>query len=136
MLRDVAGDERDALLGADDRFQLRPLRLQLLAAVGLLAFGHFLEAGIDRQFLALVEGQFLVVVEHADLVAADPAGGISVLHGDAGDEHPMEVAVAGLQRRPGRAGQPAQRVVEGVVGRSGLRRASADRKRSGRTTSP
>ena len=33
VLDDVAGDEGDALPGADNRFELRPLRLQLLAAV-------------------------------------------------------------------------------------------------------
>ena len=57
MFHNVAGDERDALLRADDRFELRPLRLQPLAAAGLFAFGHFLEADIDLRSLVLVEGQ-------------------------------------------------------------------------------
>ena len=47
VLDDVSGDEGDALPGADNRFELRPLRLQLLAAVDLLPLGHFLEAGIE-----------------------------------------------------------------------------------------
>ena len=39
-----------------------------------------------------------------------------MLHRDAVDEHAMEGAVAGLQRRPLRAGQPALGVVQRVSG--------------------
>ena len=58
----------------------------------------------------------LAEVEHADLSAANAAVLANVLHRHADNEHPMEVAVAGLQRRPGRACQSPQGVFEGIVG--------------------
>ena len=67
-----------------------------------------------------VVGLRFVEVEYADLVATNPAVSVGVLHRDAGDEHSMEVAVAGLQRRPRRAGHSAHRVVERVVGQVGV----------------
>ena len=62
----------------------------------------------------------VVEVEHPHLGAAHPAVGVGVLHGDAGDQHAVEVAVAGLQRRPRRARQSAQGVFERVVGQVGI----------------
>ena len=59
---------------------------------------------IDREPVVRVR---FVEVQHANLSAATPAVRVDVLHGDAGDDHPMEVAVTGLQRRPGRPSQPA-----------------------------
>ena len=59
-------------------------------------------------------------VKHANLRAANPAVRVDVLHRHAGDEHPMEVAIPGLQRRPGRACQPAQGVFDRVVGNIGI----------------
>ncbi len=69
----------------------------------------------------LVDGKPVVVVrvvevERADLVAANTAVCVGVLHVEARDGHPMEVAVASLQRRPGRPGESAQGVVERIVG--------------------
>ena len=61
-----------------------------------------------------------VEVQHAHLGAANPTVCVGVLHSDAGDDHAMEVAVPGLQRRPGRAGQSVVGVVEGVVGYLGV----------------
>ena len=61
-----------------------------------------------------------VEVQHAHLGAANPSVCVGVLHSDAGDDHPMEVAVPGLQRRPGRVGQSVVGVVEGVVGYVGV----------------
>ena len=64
-----------------------------------------------------VVGLRFVEVEHADLVATNPAVRVDVLHGDAADKHPIEVTVPGLQRRSGRACQPTQGVLERVVGK-------------------
>ena len=61
-----------------------------------------------------------VEVDHANLSAANPAVRVDVLHGDAGDKHAMEVAVSGLQRHTGRAGQSAQGVIECVGGQVGI----------------
>ncbi len=58
----------------------------------------------------------LVEVDHAHLSAANPAVRASMLHRHTGHEHPMEVAVAGLQCRAGRARQSVPGVVERVVG--------------------
>ena len=68
---------------------------------------------VDRE--PVVAGR-VVEVEHANLSAADPALCVEVLHRHPGDEHPVEVAVPGLQRRPGRAGQAAQSVFDRSVG--------------------
>ena len=68
---------------------------------------------VDRKPVVAVR---FAEVEHADLSAVNTAVRTGVLHRHAGNEHPMEVAVAGLQRRPGRAGQPPQGVFEGIVG--------------------
>ena len=59
-------------------------------------------------------------VEHANLRAANPAVRVDVLHRHAGNQHLMEVAIPGLQRRPGRARQSAQGVFDCV------RRAGSD----------
>ena len=67
-----------------------------------------------------VVGLRFVEVEDADLVATNPAVRVDVLHRHAGHDQPMEVAVAGLQRRPGRACQSAQHVVECVGGKVGI----------------
>ena len=72
---------------------------------------------VDRETVVAVR---LLEVEHSNLTAADLAVSVSVLHGYASDEHPVEVAVAGLQRRSGRAGESAQRIVEGIVGQVGV----------------
>ena len=55
-------------------------------------------------------------VEHANLIAADPAPRVDVLHRHPGDEHLVEIAVPRLQRRPGRPGQSSQGVFERIVG--------------------
>ena len=83
------------------------------ALVSVLDHGEL----VDREPVVRVR---FVEVQHANLRAANPAVRVDVLHGDAGDDHPMEVAVPGLQRRPGRAGQPAQGVVECVGGQVGI----------------
>ena len=54
---DVLGDLPDALLCADDRLQLRPLRLQLLLALDFLALGGLFELRVDLRLLTLVEGR-------------------------------------------------------------------------------
>ena len=100
---DVLGDLPDALLCADDRLQLRPLRLQLLLALDFLALGGLFELRVDLRLLTLVEGQFgeaaLVVDRHrrvvvdrapdvvdADVVAEDGPGiGVLELDGCAGE---------------------------------------------------
>ena len=68
---------------------------------------------VDRE---PVVARRVVEVEHANLSAADPPLRVDVLHRHPGDEHPMEVAVPGLQRRPGRSGQSAQGVFDRSVG--------------------
>ena len=59
VLDDVLRDEGDALLRADDGLELRPLGLQLLAAIDLLALGCLLETGVDVRLLLLVESSSL-----------------------------------------------------------------------------
>ena len=72
---------------------------------------------VDRE--PVVAGR-VVEVEHANLSAANTAVRVDVLHRYADDEHPMEVAVPGLQRRPGRMEQAVQGVFECLVGNVGI----------------
>ena len=101
---EVRGDELQALLGADDRFELRPLGLELLLAVDLLSLRRFLEARVDRRPLALVEGQLgepaLVVDRHRRPVL-DRA--LDVVDADVVPEHSAGVGVLKLDRRAGEA---------------------------------
>ena len=83
------------------------------ALVSVLDHGEL----VDREPVVRVR---FVEVQHANLSAANPAVRVDVLHGDAGDDHPMEVAVPGLQRHTGRAGQSAQGVIECVGGQVGI----------------
>ena len=57
-----------------------------------------------------------VEVDDPDEVAAHHSPGLPVLDLHAVDEHPVELAIAGFQRRPLRARQLAIGVVEGVDG--------------------
>jgi hypothetical protein len=75
VLHEVPRDERQALLGADDGLELRPLALELLLSLDLLAFGYLLELGIDPRLLGFVKAQ---LGEPAFLVDRD---GRLVLHG-------------------------------------------------------
>ena len=85
------------------RLELRPLRLQLLAAVDLLPFGH-LEARVDVRLLVLVEGQLrqaaLVVDRHGRPVL-DRAP--DVVDADVVAEHGAGAGVRELDRRAGEA---------------------------------
>ena len=130
MCHDILGDLADALLRAHDSFQLRPLRLELLSALDLLALGGLLEVGVDHRSLALVEGQLgeaaLVVDGHsrlvlhgapdivdADVVAEDgPSVGVMELDGRSGkaDERRIGECVAHV------AGVPVDEVVLAAMG--------------------
>jgi hypothetical protein len=52
MRDDILGGEGDALLRADDGFELRLSGLELFLTHDLLALGRFLELGVDVGFLA------------------------------------------------------------------------------------
>ena len=55
--RDIIGNELQALVGADDGLELRPLGLEPLPAVDLLALGGFLEVWVDVRAFPFVERQ-------------------------------------------------------------------------------
>ena len=110
---DVRGDERDALLRADDGFQLRPLGLELFLAVELLALGRFLEPGVDVGLLAFVErqpGEPALVVDRHRRAVLD--GALDVVDADVVAEHGARVGVLELDRRAGEADEG--RVGQGV----------------------
>ena len=94
MLDDVPCDEGDALLRADDGLELRPLGLQLLAAVDLLALGCLLETGVDVRLLLFVDRQpretALVVDRHRGSVLDGP---LDVVDADVVAEHGTGVRV-------------------------------------------
>ncbi len=47
VLHEVPGDEPNPVLRTDNSLELRPLRLELLLALDLLALGHLLKLGVD-----------------------------------------------------------------------------------------
>ena len=104
MLDDVPGDELQALLGADDGLELRPLGLELLLAIDLLAFGGFLEVRVDLRPLGLVERELreaaLVVDRHRGAVFHRP---LDVVDADVVAEDRARVRVRQLDRRAGEA---------------------------------
>jgi hypothetical protein len=57
VLDDVSRDEVQALLGTDDSFELGPLALEALYALGVLAFSNFLEVGVEGSAPDLVQVQ-------------------------------------------------------------------------------
>ena len=71
---------------------------------------------VDREPVVLIR---VVEVEHANLSAANAAF-LDILHRHPGDEHPVEVAVAGLQSGSGWLGQLALSVFERIVGKVGI----------------
>ena len=104
MRGDVPGDQLEALLRPDHRFELRPSGLELLLAVDLLAFRRLLEAGVDPGTLALVERRLgepaLVVDRHCRLVLDRT---LDVVDADVVAEHGAGVGVLKLDRRAGEA---------------------------------
>ena len=84
----------DPHLRADDRLELRPLGLELLPALDLLALGGFLELRVDVRPLALLQGQLgeaaLVVDGHRGPVLD---GTLDVVDADVVSEHGARVGV-------------------------------------------
>ena len=75
---DVLGDESQALLRADDGFQLRPSGLELLLTLDFLALGRFLELRVDGRSHALVDiqlGQAAFVVDRHRRFILEPRAG-------------------------------------------------------------
>ena len=68
VIHDVLGDEADALLAADHRFQPRPLALEFLLRGRLFLLGHILEFGIDLWPFLVLQFDFreAAFVEDAD----------------------------------------------------------------------
>ena len=104
VLDDVARDQPKALLGADHGLELRPLGLELLLALDLLAFGRLLELGVDLRPLCLVERELgqpaLVVDRHRGAVLH---GALNVVDADVVAEHGARIGVRELDRRAGEA---------------------------------
>ena len=106
---DVLGNEPEPRSGADDRFELRPLRLQLLLAVHFLAFRRFLEVGVDLRPLGLVQRELcqpaLVEDRHGRAILD---GALDVVDADVVAEHRAGV---GVLQFDGRAGEADERGV-------------------------
>ena len=99
MGNDVLGDERQALFGTNDGFQLCPLGLELLLTPDLLTLGGFLELWVDSRFLALVEGELgqsaFVVDRYRGLVLD---GALDVIDADVVTEYSAGIGVPKLDR--------------------------------------
>ena len=104
MRDDIPGDEPEPGRGAHDGLELRPLRLQLLLALGFLALGDLLETGIDPGQLGLVQRQLrqpaLEIDRHGRPVLDGP---FDVVDADVVAEHRPRVGVLELNRRAGEA---------------------------------
>ena len=57
MRDDILGDKRQSLVGAHNRFELRPLGLELFLALNFFPFSGFLETGIDTRAFVLIESE-------------------------------------------------------------------------------
>ena len=104
MVDEVAGDERQAVLRADDRLLLRPLALQLLLALDLLALGDLLEVGVDPGAFGFAElelGEPALVVDRDGGPVDDRA--LDVVDADVVAEDGARARVGLLDRRPGEA---------------------------------
>ena len=113
VVHDVLGDEAQALLRPDDRFELRPLRLQLLLPLDLLSLGDLLELLVDPRLQLLGEielGQPALVVDGHGGPVLDRA--LDVVDRDVVAEDGAGVAVCQLQRRArkGDEGRVRQRI--------------------------
>jgi len=100
VLDQVAGDEGEALLGAHDGLDLRPLALELLLALDLLALGHLLELGVDLRALGLLQlelGEPALVVDRDRGLVLDSA--LDVVDADVVAEDRARVGVGLLDRR-------------------------------------
>ena len=97
-------DQLQPLLRADHRLELRPLGLELLLALDLLALGRLLELRVDLRPLGLVERELgqpaLVVDRHRGAVLH---GALDVVDADVVAEHRARVGVLQLDRRAGEA---------------------------------
>ena len=96
--------ELDPVLGADHRFELRPLALELLLALDFLAFGRLLELGVDLRPLGRLQlqlGQPALVVDRHRRAVVD--GALDVVDADVVAEHRARVGVGLLDRRAGEA---------------------------------
>ncbi len=109
----IAGDKPQALLGADQRLELRPFALQLFLPRDLFVFGDLLEFGIDLRLLRGLERQLgepaLVVDRHGGAVGH---GALDVIDTDVVTEHGNGTGVLLLDGRAGEAdeGGVGQRV--------------------------
>ena len=91
---DVLNDLPDALLGADHRLQLRPLGLELLLSLDLLALGGLLKIRIDAGPLVLVQrqpGQTALVIDRHRGAVLNRA--LDVVDADVVAEHGARVGV-------------------------------------------
>ena len=104
VLHQIGGDELDALRIADQRLQRGPLRLELLLARQLFAFGDLFELLVDLRQLACVQPELgdaaLVVDRHRGLVGD---GALDVVDADVVAEDRARVGVGLLDRRAGEA---------------------------------
>ena len=101
---DVLGDELESLLGPNDRFELRPLGLQVFDSIGFLALGRFFEIGIDGRSFVLVERQLrepALVVDRDGGLVLDRA--LDVVDADVVAEDGACVGVFLLDRRTSEA---------------------------------
>ncbi|HWQ39369.1 MAG TPA: hypothetical protein VNM24_12315 [Burkholderiales bacterium] len=104
VLDDVACHELEPPRSADDGFELRPLGLELLLALDLLALGGLLEVRVDLRPLRLVErelGQAALVVDRHRRAVLHRA--LDVVDADVVAEHGARVGVRELDRRAGEA---------------------------------
>ena len=101
---DILGDLAEPVLRPDDGLQLRPLALELLRALALLALGDLFELGVDARPLALDQlqlGQTALVEDgHGGLVLD---GALDVVDADIVAEDGARVGVLMLDRCSGEA---------------------------------
>jgi hypothetical protein len=110
MCDDIPGDYPDPVLGADDRFELCPLGLELFFALDLLALGQFLEFWVDLGPLGGLQfelgGPAFVINRHRRAVD-DRA--LDVVDADIVAKDGTGIGVGFLDRRAGKADKGSAR---------------------------
>ena len=118
MAADISGNLAEAALSADNRFKLRPFGFEAFLALDLLAFGGFLEIGVDAGPLGVAESQTsetaLVVDRHRRLVLH---GTLDIVDAYVVTENSSGVSVGELDGSSGEANERS--VGQGVAHMSG-----------------
>ena len=119
MFQQIPGNQGDAFIRADHFFESRPFGFELFLLGGFLAFGQFLELGIDLGFLRFLQfkfGQAAFVVDRDSCTICD--GLLDIVDADVIAKNGTRVGVLEFQRGGSEADKRGVR--QGLVHGAGI----------------